>query len=137
MDREHRVAADATQCLDRGQPGIACHQLPGALEQEERGMAFVEVPDGRPDPERPQGADAADAEHDLLREPHLAATDVQDVADRPVGGIVPRHVGVEQQERHAPDLRQPHRGAHLAIGKVDAHLECRPVAPSNATEGKL
>ena len=48
-------------------------------------MALVEVPDRRLDP---QGADrphAADAEDQLLVEPHLAAADVEDVGDRPVG----------------------------------------------------
>ena len=54
-------------------------------------------------------ADAADAEDELLVEPHLAAADVQDVGDRPVGVVVLGHVRVEQQDRHAADLGDPDR----------------------------
>ena len=70
-------------------------------------MALVEVPDGRLDAERPERPHAADAEDELLVEAHLAAADVEDVGDRPVGLGVLREVGVEQQDRHAADLGEP------------------------------
>ena len=65
-----------------GRPGADV--LAGALGEQERGVALVEVPDRRVQPERADGAHAADAEDELLVEPHLAAADVQDVGDRAV-----------------------------------------------------
>ena len=49
------------------------------------------------------GANAANAQDQLLAQAHLAAAHVEDVGDRPVGRIVGRNVGVQQQERHAAD----------------------------------
>jgi hypothetical protein len=90
-----------------------------ALGEEERRMAFVQVPDRRLQAELPDGAHAADPQHELLVEPHLAAADVQDVGDRPVGGRVLGDVGVEQEHRHAPDLGDPDRGEQVAPGQLD------------------
>ena len=83
-------------------------------------MALVEVPDGRLEPERADRPDAADPEHQLLVEAHLAPADVQDVRDRPVGVGVLGHVGVEQQDRDAPDLRDPDGDRQVATGQLDA-----------------
>ena len=47
-------------------------------------MALVEVPDRRGEAQRADRPDAADAQDELLVQPHLATTDVQDVGDRPV-----------------------------------------------------
>ena len=96
-----------------------CDVLARALGEEERGVALVQVPDRRLEAERPDGAHAADAQHELLVEPHLAAADVQDVGDRPVGGRVLGDVGVEQEDRHAPDLGDPDRGEQVAPGQLD------------------
>jgi hypothetical protein len=52
------------------------------------------MPDGGVDAERPECPHAADTQHQLLVEPHLAAADVEDVGDRPVGVIVLGDVGV-------------------------------------------
>ena len=52
---------------------------------------------------------------------------------RVVGG----DVGVEQQDRHAADLRHPHRRVHLAVGELDAHLERRAVAAARASQRQL
>jgi len=85
-------------------------------------MSLVQVPCGRLDAEPAQGPHAADPEHDLLAEPHLATADVEDVGDRPVAPLVGGDIGVQQEERHATHLRQPDRGVDLAIREVDAHL---------------
>ena len=71
-------------------------------------MALVEMPHRRLETERAEGPDAADAEHQLLVQAHLAAADVQDVGDRPVLDRVIGDVGVEQEHGHATDLGQPH-----------------------------
>ena len=77
-------------------------------------MALVEVPDRRLEAEGPDRPDAADAEDQLLVEPHLAAADVQDVGDRAVRLVVLGQVGVEQQDRHPPDLGEPDRDGQVA-----------------------
>ena len=64
--------------------------------------------------ERPDGAHAADAQDELLVEAHLAAADVQDVGDRPVGVGVLGDVRVEQEDRHAADLGDPDRDGQVA-----------------------
>ena len=83
-------------------------------------MALVEVPDRRRDAELAQRAHAADAEDELLVEPHLAAADVEDVGDRAVGVVVVGDVGVEQQDRHPADLGDPDGGVQVAAGERDA-----------------
>ena len=61
-------------------------------------------------PELPQRPNPADAEDELLVEPHLAAADVEDVGDRAVRVVVVGDVGVQQQHRHAADLGDPDGG---------------------------
>src|SRR5215203_3737393 len=48
-----------------------------ALQHRERGMALVQMKDGGPDPERLQGADAADPEDDFLLHPGFAVAAVE------------------------------------------------------------
>ena len=81
------------------------------------------MPDRRRRPERPDRADAADAEHELLVEAHLAAADVQDVGDRPVGVVVLGQVRVEQQDRDAADLGDPDGDGQVATGQLDGHRQ--------------
>ena len=88
------------------------HQLAGPLDEQERRVALVEVPGRGRDAQRAERPDAADAQDQLLVEAHLAAADVQDVGDRPVGLVVVGHVGVQQQQRHAADLGQPDGDVH-------------------------
>ena len=109
-----RSASAAARAGSRG------HHLARALDEQERRVALVQVPDGGLDAERSQRAHAADPEHELLAEAHLAAAHVEDVGDRPIGLVVGRDVGVEQQDRHAADLRHPDRRVHRAIGHLDA-----------------
>ena len=105
VDREDAVARDPV-------PGVVevvagGDELARPLGEQERRVALVEVPDRRLDAERAQDADAADAEDELLVEPHLAAADVEDVGDRAVGVAVLGDVGVEEEDRRPPDLDRP------------------------------
>ena len=118
---------DAADLLERRRRGVAPvgDELAGALREEERRVALVEVPDRRGEPERPDRADAADAEDQLLVEAHLAAPDVEDVGDRPVRGRVLRDVGVEQEDRDPADLGDPDRDGQVAIGQRHRDQERR------------
>ena len=100
--------------------GAAGDLLARPLGEEERGVALVEVPDRGRDAQRPQRAHAADAQHQLLVEAHLAAADVEDVGDRAVRVVVVGQVRVQQQDRHPADLRDPHGGEQVAAGQLDA-----------------
>ncbi len=86
-------------------------------------MALVEVPDGRGEAERPDRPDAADAQDELLVQAHLAAADVQDVGDRSVLDGVLGDVGVEEEDRHATDLRQPDGDRQHAPGQLQ--VDCQ------------
>ena len=76
--------------------------------------------------ERTKGADAADPEDQLLVEAHLAAPDVQDVGDRPVGVGVLGLVGIQQEDGHAADLGQPDRHGQVAPRQLDRDGERQP-----------
>ena len=117
VDREDAVAPDLVP--GRLELVAGGDELPRPLGEQERGVALVQVPDRRLDPERPQRADAADAEDELLVEAHLAAADVEDVRDRAVGVVVLGDVGVEQEDRHPADLDAPDRDLEVAAGQGD------------------
>ncbi len=119
VDGEDAVRADRRPRLFELHP--AGDMLPRAFGQEERRVALVEVPDRRRQPECPDRAHAADAEHELLVEAHLAAANVQDVGDRPVRVGVLREIGVEQQDRDPSDLGDPDRDGQVAPGQLDRH----------------
>ena len=75
------------------------------------------------DPERPYRPDPADAEDELLVEPHLPAPDVEDVGDRAVGVAVLRDVRVEEEDRRPADLGAPDGDLEVAAGQLDRDLE--------------
>ena len=95
------------------------HELADALEAEEAGVALVGVEHLGVDAERVEGAHAADAEEDLLAEAVLGLAAVEPVGDRPQVGRVLLDVGVEQVQRHPPDLRPPHARHERRAGQVD------------------
>ena len=73
--------------------------------------------DARPDAE---GAHAADAEQQLLAQPVLGVAAVEAVGDVAVVGAVLLDVGVEQQQRHAADVRdEDARHQVRAVGQRD------------------
>ena len=70
-------------------------------------------------PSARRARDAADAQHELLVEAHLAAADVEDVRDGAVRVVVVGDVGVQQQHRHPADLGDPDGGGEVAAGQRD------------------
>ena len=107
VDREHAVLPDVVPGVVEGHP--RGDVLARTLGQQERRVALVQVPDRGRQAQRPDRADAADAQDELLVEPHLASADVQDVGDRPVGVGILGHVRVEEQHRDPADLGDPDR----------------------------
>ena len=99
-------------------------ELAQPLELQERRVALVHVEDGRVEPEAAEHAHPADAEHEFLPEPVLAVASVELVGDRARPVRVTVDVGVEQVERHTPDLRtpdlHPHGHEHArVVGQID------------------
>ena len=109
------VPARPPRAPRRSQDGVGGDELADALEAEEAGVALVGVEHlgGRCAGDAAVGAQrahAADAEQHLLLQPVLAAAAVQPVGDPALGGVVLLDVGVQQQQRHAADLRDPDAG---------------------------
>jgi hypothetical protein len=114
--------ADRLERGGEGQP-LALDELADALDGEEAGVALVAVVDlrGRPAGDarvEPHGAHAAHAEQELLLEAVLGRAAVQAVGDLALALVVVRDVRVQQEQRHATDLSDPHLGAqHAAAGQ--------------------
>src|SRR5207247_424892 len=85
----------------------------------------------------PSQSGAADPEDELLVQAHLAPADVEDARDRAVRWGVVRDVGVEQKERHAPDLRDPHRRPDRPPGQLHRHAQPTAVRSGDLVEGEL
>ena len=64
---------------------VVLHVAAGPLEDGEGGVALVEMADLGLDAQRAQHPPAADAEDDLLLQPHLGAAAVELAGDAPVG----------------------------------------------------
>jgi len=100
------------------------HPLADELEPGQQRVALVEVEEVDLDAERAEGADAADAEDDLLRHALLAEPPVE-LAGHPGGGVA-GEVGVEEVERDVPErLRLPDLAADVLPGDLDRHLHPR------------
>ncbi len=88
----------------------------------------------RPQPQRPDPADAA---QEFLLQPVLAAAAVEAVGDTAGGLVVLLDVGVQQQQRHAADLRLPDLGVQpAAAGQVHRHLRRAAVALAQQRQGQ-
>ena len=114
---EHEVGGDG---LERGGIGhaLADHAV-HALENQEGGMAFVDVPDRRVQAERGEGARAADAEQDFLLDARRPVAAVEAVGDFAVAFRVLRQPGIEQDEPDMADADFPDLGMHGPAGKGD------------------
>ena len=86
-------------------------------------MSLVGVEHVRVDAERVERADAADTEEDLLAQPVLGVAAVQAVGHvaHVVGVLV--DIGVEQVQRHAPDIGAPHPRVQRGAGQVDGDAD--------------
>src|SRR6266446_4437084 len=90
-----------TELLLRDEP-------PNPLEAEKGGMAFVHVENVRLDPERAQGVNAANTEHDLLSHSHFEVATVK---------------------LDASDLKFPNASVNIAVQNRHRHQQCAIVAP--------
>ena len=79
--RHGRVRRENRRAPDGGERLVETHalgrELVDALQDDERRMPFVQMPDRRRDVERTQRADAADAEDDFLLQPCFAIAAVE------------------------------------------------------------
>ncbi len=91
--------------------------LADALQGDEGGVAFVQVPHRGRNAHGPQRAHAADAENDLLLDARFAIAAVEPRRQFTVPRRVFREVGVEQEQPHASEPHAPHRGEHGAIAE--------------------
>src|SRR5437660_5287122 len=111
-----------TELLLRDEP-------PNPLEAEKGGVAFVHVENVRLDPERAQGVDAADTEHDLLSHSHFEVAAVKLGGDESIFRVVLRDIGVEQVKLDATDLKLPNASVNIAVQNPHCHQQCAIVAP--------
>ncbi len=116
VDGEDAVRADPRKGLV--QRRAIGDGLARSLGEQEGGVALVQVPHGRRQSQRPDGAHSANAEDELLVEPHLATADVQDVGDRAIGPVILRCVRVQKEHRHATDLGAPDIDTDIASGQL-------------------
>ena len=100
-------------------------QLADALERAQEAMSFVEVENTGIESQGPEHPHAADAEHDLLAQAAVGLRHVQAVGDAPQVLRVGLEVGVEEDQRDTPDLRPPHRDAHVAL--TDRRFDLDPL----------
>ncbi len=101
------------------------HERAHALENQEGGVPFVDVPDRGHEPHRAERPHAADAEDDLLLDSRRAIAAVEAVRDAAVGGRVLGDVGVEQEQPDMADARLPDLDRDLALGHRHADLQIR------------
>jgi hypothetical protein len=122
--RDRRVRGEdrpAAHRLERVVQGRRAARQLGARELEagEGRVALVEVHDAGIDAQRMQRAHAADAEQRVLPQAHAGVAHVQARGDPAVREVVLRPVGIEQQQRHAPDVDAPDLRDDLAL--ADRH----------------
>ena len=109
MGREDRRCPDGREGLIEIES--LCDVFVDAVQDNESGMSFVQVPCGRRDAERAEGADAADPEDDFLLQPRFAIAAVETRRQVAILRSVLFEAGVEQVQvdaayRHLPDVGQ-------------------------------
>ena len=120
---EDAAGAHDLDCLGERQAGL--DQLADPFQRQEPGMPLVGVEDLRVQAEGTQGANAADAEHDLLTHPVLDVAAVEAIGDgRDLGGVGVDG-GVEEVQVDAPDHDLPHVEPGDVVAHVDRHLHAR------------
>jgi hypothetical protein len=105
------------------------------LEAAQRRVALVQMDQNRVDAERLQRAHAADAEHRVLRQPHVPVADVQTGGDPAVDRVVLGAIGVEQEQRHPAEVDAPDVAADDAF-TIESTVSKRWSAPVTRTAGK-
>lgn len=138
---EHGAGTDLGHGL--GEAGAGLHLASHALEAGEAGMALVEVEDRgcRGTDQcgvRLDGADAADAQHDLLEYAVLVVAAVEPVGDLAGLLVVRLDVGVQQQQRDPAHLRHPYGDRDLALpGQRDRDRQLLAVGTQDGLDGQL
>jgi hypothetical protein len=123
--REDGRAPHGLECLVERRV-LVFDQNAHSLECGEGGVALVQVEDGRPEAERRERADAADAEHELLPDTRLAVAAVEPIGERARPCRVLGEVGVEQQQRHRADVEPPHGSLDHLVADLDRHRRGGP-----------
>jgi hypothetical protein len=106
---------------------LLLHEAADLLERHERRVALVDVADRGIPADLLERSRSADAEHDLLLEPHLVAAPVEPLGHLPVRRLVLGQVRVEQEERHAAHASEPDHELHRAAGQRDGDGRRRAV----------
>src|SRR5712691_2132889 len=104
-------------------------QLSDALDCAEEAVSLVEVEHPRHHAELSQRPHSTDPEHDLLAQAAVRLGHIEPVGDGAQVGWVGLQVGVEQEQRYAPDLRAPDADLHLAI--PDRRVDLDALHPSH------
>ncbi len=117
MRREHAGCGDGLErAFERkSEPQMLTQQL----QDQERCVTFVEVPDRGLQTQCAQRAGAAEAEDHLLPYAGGLIATVEAVRDVTIGRSVFRSVGVEQVDGHATDLRLPQARDDVTAGYAD------------------
>lgn len=126
MRREDRRRSDDLERLVEREV-LLDDELADPLEAEEACVSLVRMEDVRREPRGLQRAHATDAEHDLLSEPVLGSAAVETVGHAAFLFLILFHVGVEQDQRHATDLRLPELCGAGRSGEIDLDAQRRPV----------
>jgi hypothetical protein len=102
-----------------------------ALQRQESTVPFVHVEDRGRNAQRFERANAADAQHDFLLDAQIGAGAVKFGGDFAVGRGVFHQVGIEQIQRHAPDIGAPHFAENRVVREIDAHVNGRAIRVSH------
>ncbi len=102
---------------------VALHLGADHLDRREGAMPFVQVEDRRVNPQRVEQPDAADAEQQLLADPHAGVAAVEPRGQRAVRLAVLGDVRVEQVERRPADRDLPGLRVERAGVRVDREPE--------------
>ncbi len=132
---EERVRCDRFErCVE---VEALAHQHPDALDDQERGVTFVDVPHGGRDAHRFEDARTADAEHDLLLEADVVVAAVESMRDAAVAVAVLGQIGVEEVELHVPDSDVPYAHGERASGERDADAQLAAIGQAHRVHGEV
>jgi len=115
---ENAAGGHRLQGLDEGKLLLG-NQHPDPLQPQEGCVAFIHVKHGGLDSHGIQGLHPANAQHDLLADPHVMVPAVQLVGDIPVIGRVGRKIRIQEEEPRQTDPHLPNLGFDLAPRHVE------------------
>ena len=133
---EHAARADDFASFLEAQV-VTVHEIADALEDEEGGVPFIHVVDGRRDAELVQEHDAAHAEEDFLTDAEVPVRHVQAVRDLTVIGGIFGQIGVHEVELDGTHAHKPDPGEEPALRELQADLKRIACAVPDELHGKL